>query len=164
MKNISKVMLIGLCLILASTACAADKESNGVLDSTHVLPVLVAVDKTGKVIKVDPAIRMKAVQERNLRSMVDGMITGPALKDGHGIYSQFVMLFALDKAADSNSATLRYLSSKPTRPEPMHWVREHGGSGPRFALRPVQNSSFNSNKPGGFVPAPPPAPTGGSGR
>ncbi|MGA7297825.1 MAG: hypothetical protein WBW92_09990 [Rhodanobacteraceae bacterium] len=152
MKRIGTIVLTAICFMGIQLAMAG--ETSPPTEQSHVLPVLVAVNADGKVVRIDPAIHLRDRQMKELEKAVHTMITRPAMKDGHGIYSQFVLQLAVSQdKTGAGGTTFSYVSSQPAPPGPVHWVRRRGGSkNGEFALvNPATQQNDGQN-----MPAPPP--------
>ena len=95
MKRIGTIVLTAICFMGIQLAMAG--ETSPPTEQSHVLPVLVAVNADGKVVRIDPAIHLRDRQMKELEKAVHTMITRPAMKDGHGIYSQFILQLAVSR-------------------------------------------------------------------
>ncbi len=139
MKTISLVALFVVAVLLVGHATAATEDLDNLSFEAggHVLPVLVAVDDTGHVTKVDPAIKLQPGQQQKLENMIGNMIKGPAHdKDKKPKASQFVMMFSLKPAKDNpDQLTYVYASSKVVPLGQLHWQRtQNAGNNSRFTL------------------------------
>lgn len=135
--------LMAVALLSTSVAVAATNDTG--LDQTRVLPVFVGVNAQGKVVRVEPAITLHAKQKKALDEAINTMITKPAMKDGHGIYSQFVLVLEVGQDASANGGTtFRYLSAQPAPAGPMHWIREKGAGPDKFRLAATQDPTFSA--------------------
>lgn len=163
MKRLFASAFVALSFLGASVATAATDDTN--IEQSHVLPVLVAVNADGKVVKVDPAIRLRAKQMKALKQAVNTMITKPAMKDGHGVYSQFILQLALSPDTSGNGGTVfTYVSARPAPPGPVHWAveRDHGRN--KFALAQPQSFQTQLNQGLPSLVRPSPAPPSNPGR
>ncbi|MGA7298146.1 MAG: hypothetical protein WBW92_11635, partial [Rhodanobacteraceae bacterium] len=105
---------------------------------SHVLPVLVAVNAEGKIVRIEPAITLKSKQSKALKQAVHAMITKPAMKDGHPIFSQFILQLAVTADKTGNGGTtFSYIASRPAPSGPVHWARTRGNGKSQFALVPT---------------------------
>lgn len=114
MKIRAACVLFLAFLLAAGVAVAAANADHA--NNSHVVPLLVHVDKTGKVTDVNPAYDLSPATVKTLTAIVSKMITKPATKDGKPIASQLVMNLALVPVTQSNGArgmSVKYLSSKP---------------------------------------------------
>lgn len=157
MKNTLLALAILIGASLAAPLATAQENGIGTLEfdtSKHLLPVLVATDATGKVTKVDPAIKLRGEQIRQLENMIGAMITSPARdKAGNGIPSQFVLVFAVNPdEKNPQETTFTYMEAKVVQQEPLHWVAETRGSrvNKRFYLAP-ENQGQDVNRATGVV-------------
>lgn len=151
MKRYLVPILVALTVI-GITAVAASPSSDQSANSRFI-PVLVNVDTHGTVTKVDPAVKMRPTQTRELKETIAKMISKPAMKNGHAVNSQFVMKFAVESPADgSQKYSLRYLSVKSLPPGTWHWVVSDESGPHRFALASgLQQKIFDT--PGLLQPA-----------
>ena len=114
----------------------------------HALPVLVRVDKQGRVTDMQPARRLRPNMRRLLRKTLDQMIVSPAMRHGRAVRSQFVMQLAVEasKQADGKyKVHFEYVSSMPVPLLPLHWIRTEGD---RLALStpPAFNGDWRRNR------------------
>lgn len=109
----------------------------------HALPVLVRVDKQGRVTDMQPARRLRPNMRRLLRKTLDQMIVNPATRHGRAVSSQFVMQLAIDASKQPDGkykVHFAYVSSMPVPLLPLHWIRTEGD---RLALSTTP--SFNGD-------------------
>lgn len=142
-----KRSLVLACVILYSLGVAkafadsdAAKNSNS---DQRVIPVLVSVDKTGKVTDVKPAYDLRPGFATRLDATVRAMVKKPAMKDGHPVPSQFVLNLALAVEPNGSGAYethFKYVSSKALPVGSWYWV--HDKVHHRLALADG-TSSFN---------------------
>lgn len=95
----------------------------------HVLPVLVKVDRHGKVTRLSSAIELAPRFDRLLRQTVDQLISGPAMDHGKPVASQFVMKLGMQATARPDGAydaRFVYLSSLPVPSGEWIWQHEDG--------------------------------------
>lgn len=175
MKGITLV-LAGALALAAGKAGADSMSLNGFRD--RVLPVLVKVDRHGKVTRVSSSVELTPSFDRLLRQTLDQWITGPAMDHGKPMSSQFVMKLGMQATARTDGAYdtgFVYLSSSPVPAGEWVWQHEDGH---RLALvradhlnyrdtpRPHQSAPF-SQRPGYYLdqlkpmsePSPAPTPT-----
>jgi hypothetical protein len=90
--------ITGLSLV-ALAALAAPVGATQLSVATYepdVIPVLISVNKEGKVTKVLPSQKLKPSVARLLRDTIDQVVTAPAQRDGKAISSQIVMRMKLE--------------------------------------------------------------------
>ncbi len=174
--------LIQICLVagvaLASCGIASAQFAAGARDPSlnastpKVIPVLVNVDRAGKVTSVSSSTRLEPRYDRLLRSNLDEMITKPAMDHGKPMSSQFVMNVALEvtpRPQGDYDARFVYVSANPVPPGSWYWNHIDGH---RLALENRNQNwrqrGFDQRQPRdwqpsyrqNFQPAPtPPAPS-----
>lgn len=134
------VILAGLLMASASAVSAESISLNAF--KPRVLPVLVQVDATGKVVDVSPSSKLSPTFDRLLHQTLDAMISKPAMVKGHPVSSQFVMNLAMrvtPRADGKYDARFVYVSTSPVPSGSWYWVHQDGD---RVALAPQ----------GGFLP------------
>jgi hypothetical protein len=136
------VLTAGALFCLACAAVSASPTDSNPAPS-RAIPVVVHVNDQGRVTSATPAYRVRPAVLRAIRQTLDTIITGPAMKDGKAVSSQFVITLALVPAAKgdgSHGASLKYISSKPLPSGDWLWVHtpDH-----RLALVNQSNSTIN---------------------
>lgn len=139
MKKLLSV--VGLVLCLSGINIAAAQQGSEVDAGKYVLPVLVAVDASGAVTKIDPAIELLPAQKQAIERAVKQMITGPATdQKNRKVRSQLVLRFSMQPAQGSDGAyEFTYLDAMPIQSGSVHWVNTTDG----FALASGQAVSPN---------------------
>lgn len=129
-----------LAAVLLSVPCLAVAASDAHrFDDSHILPVLVHVNKAGTVTLIDPAYNLRPNVKRAVEQTVTGMISKAATKNGKAINSQFVLMLALKPVKGStNQYKFAYFSMKPVPTGNWHWV--HSVSGGDKSLQLVGGS------------------------
>lgn len=153
MKPIGAFLLLGT-LAAGQGASATSMSINQF--TPRVLPVLVQVDRHGKVTDVSPSVDLSPRYDRLLRQTLDEMITRPANDHGRPVASQFVINLGLQASsrADGNyDARFVYVSTSPVPPGSWYWVHIDGH---RLALKsrnafPVERR-FYQRQPGYYWP------------
>lgn len=136
------VLTVGALFCLACAAVSASP-ANGNPDPSRIIPVVVHVNDQGQVTEATPAYKVRPAVLRAIRQTLDTIITGPAMKDGKAVSSQFVITLALVPAAKddgSQGASFKYISSKPLPPGVWTWVHT-----PDHRLALVNQSSSTIN-------------------
>jgi ribosomal protein L24E len=138
MKRFSLLLIVLGCMLAVN---AAANECDGALNCfrNHALPVLVHVNAKGKVTQVQPAIRLRANVERELRKVLDQMITKPAMVKDRPVASQFVINLALNATPREDgkyNIHFSYVSAMPVPGGGWYWLHVDGR---RLAL--VSNDS-----------------------
>ena len=151
---------LAICVLLVRAAVAAPEVV--VPEGSRVLPVLVSVNAAGRVVSIDPAIQLRSGHRRALEKAIHTMITGPAMKNGRAVYSQFILQLALSAdGSGKGGITYTYISSRPAPSGPLRWVHETGAGANRFALVPVrepERAPVRMGLPQIVPPRPPPRP------
>lgn len=122
-KTIATALVVLMCL---AGGLATASEPNAPAGQSHVLPILVKVNTTGKVTDISPAYKLRPSFQRLLRNTIDKMITKPAMKKGKAVNSQLVITLAVltNKAVNGKEdTTLKYLAARPLPPGSWHWIR-----------------------------------------
>jgi hypothetical protein len=147
MKRFRIMVLLGT-LTAAQGALATQQTSMSINQFTpRVLPVLVQVDRHGKVTDVSSAVQLEPRYDRLLRQTLGEMITRPANDHGRAVASQFVINLGLETSPRSDGnydARFVYVSTSPVPPGSWYWVHIDGH---RLALRsrnelPFRQRSF----------------------
>jgi hypothetical protein len=95
----------------------------------EVLPVLVQVDKGGHVESAVPATELVPELKRLMLRNLDEMITGPAVRQGRPVASQFVANLALKTTAPEEGRVGAHFTVVSVSPVPegrWHWVDKDG--------------------------------------
>ncbi|NUR23693.1 hypothetical protein [Frateuria sp.] len=132
MKRYCVSLLLGL-LAAGQGALATQMSINQF--TPKVLPVLVQVDRHGKVTDVSPSVELAPRYDRLLRQTLDQMITRPANDHGRAVASQFVINLGLQASPRSDGnydARFVYVSTSPVPPGQWYWVHIDGH---RLALK-----------------------------
>lgn len=132
MKRYGTLLLLGT-LCAGQAAMATQMSINQF--TPRVMPVLVQVDRHGKVTDVSPSVELAPRYDRLLRTTLDQMITRPANDHGRAVASQFVINLGLQTSPrpDGNyDARFVYVSTSPVPPGSWYWVHIDGH---RLALR-----------------------------
>jgi hypothetical protein len=132
MKRHCALLLLGT--LSAGQGAMADQMSINQF-TPRVMPVLVQVNRDGKVTDVSPAVDLAPRYDRLLRNTLDQMITHPANDHGRAVASQFVINLGLQTSPrpDGNyDARFVYVSTSPVPPGQWYWVHIDGH---RLALR-----------------------------
>lgn len=127
MKKLLSV--VGLVLCVSGMDIAAAPQGSEADIGKYVLPVLVAVDASGAVTKIDPAIELLPAQKQVLERAVKQMITGPAT-DGKNqkVSSQMVLRFAMQPVHGNDGVyQFAYLDAMPVQSRSLHWVNTKNG-------------------------------------
>lgn len=127
MKMVSTLIVVGALALTAGAAIADSTSINTFGD--HVLPVLVKVDAHGKVTRVSSAVELTPRYDRLLRQTVNQWVTGPAMKHGRPMSTQFVMNVGMRATARPDGAYdtgFVYLSSSPVPSGEWIWQLEQG--------------------------------------
>ena len=133
MKKYASMLLLGL--LAAGQSASADDSFSLNHFTPKVLPVLVQVDRHGKVTDVSPSVELAPRYDRLLRQTLDQMITGPAKDHGRPVASQFVMNLGLQAAPREDGrydARFVYVSTSPVPAGSWYWVHIDGH---RLALK-----------------------------
>lgn len=120
------IALIISCVMVVAFAWAPAAQADTNAMNSHLLPILVNVDATGKVTGISPAYKLRPSFQRLLRNTISKMVTKPAMKNGKAVNSQFVLTLSvlISKAVNGKAqTTLKYLSVKPLPPGTWHWNR-----------------------------------------
>lgn len=136
MKKLLSV--VGVALWVSGVGIAAAQQPLEADVDKSVLPVLVAVDASGTVTKIDPAIELFPAQDQLLERAVKQLITGPATDpNGRKVSSQMVLRFSMQPVPGAAGAyEFAYLDAMPVQLESLHWVNTKKG----FALAPDQGA------------------------
>ena len=136
MKRLLSV--VGWVLCVSGMGIAAAQPGPEVDVDKYVLPVLVAVDASGTVTRIDPAIELLPAQKQILERAVKQMITGPATdQKNQKVGSQMVLRFSMQPVPGAAGAyEFAYLDAMPVQLESLHWVNTKKG----FALAPDQGA------------------------
>lgn len=132
MKRYGAMLLLGT-LSAGQGAMATQMSINQF--TPRVMPVLVQVDRHGRVTEVSPSVELAPRYDRLLRSTLDQMITRPANDHGRAVASQFVINLGLQTSPrpDGNyDARFVYVSTSPVPPGSWYWVHIDGH---RLALK-----------------------------
>lgn len=142
-----------LALAVSGTALGQDVGQTGtdvgsVGFRNHALPVLVQVDRQGRITGMQPARQLRPGMRRLLRRTLDQMIVSPATRHGRAVRSQFVMQLAVEASKQSDGkykVHFEYVSSMPVPLLPLHWIRTEGD---RLALStpPAFNGDWRRNR------------------
>lgn len=136
MKRLLSV--VGWVLCVSGMGIAAAQPGPEVDVDKYVLPVLVAVDASGTVTRIDPAIELLPAQKQILERAVKQMITGPATdQKNQKVGSQMVLRFSMQPVQGNAGAyEFAYLDAMPVQSESLHWVNTESG----FALASGQGA------------------------
>jgi hypothetical protein len=133
MKRFCTLLLVGT--LGAGQAALATPSMSLNQFTPRVLPVLVQVDRTGKVTDVSPSVKLSPRYDRLLRQTLDEMITQPANDHGHAVASQFVINLGLQASPRPDGKYDAHFTYVSTAPVPAgSWYWEHI-DGHRLALR-----------------------------
>ena len=130
-------------MVLVSGTVSADSQKDQSGES-HVIPVLVHVNKAGHITDMQPAYDLRPAMKHAVEQSVMGMVGKPAMKNGVATNSQFVLMLALKPVAgSSNQYTFTYVSTRPIPVGNWHWARDLSGTGK--ALQLVKDGSTYSS-------------------
>lgn len=128
MKLIQTCLVAGLALAgcgVASAQFAAGARDLSLNASTpKVIPVLVKVNRAGKVTSVSSSTRLEPRYSGLLRKNLDQMITKPAMDHGKPVSSQFIMNVALKvtkRPQGDYDASFAYVSATPVPAGSYYW-------------------------------------------
>ncbi len=154
-------------LLMASAGAASTESLSLNAFKPRVLPVLVEVDSTGKIVDVSPSSKLSPAFDRLLHQTLDAMISKPAMLKGHPVSSQFVMNLAMQatpRADGKYDARFVYVSTSPVPSGSWYWVHQdgvrlalapQGGFEPRQRIqRPLGGDTYRNVR----YPTAPPAP------
>lgn len=128
MKHTLGRILLGCAVAVPGAQAMADTGSLTEF-RPHVLPVLVRVDRAGKVTRVSSAWPLSPALDRLLRTDLDRMITRPAQRHGKPVASQFVINLALNaqpRTDGAYDARFTYVSTSPVPSGIWHWAHIDG--------------------------------------
>lgn len=135
---------LALCTIVLGAAVAAPAFASDA--SRDTLMVLVAVNSSGMVTKIDSAERVQPSERHALENTIRRMILAPAKdKDGNTIASQFVMRLVVRDGGDSKTPEFALDGIQPVLTGPMMWVQIGPPSRQRYAVAPYPGRSMVDN-------------------
>src|SRR5699024_1575164 len=129
MKARYTITLIGAALLAAAPLAHAATPQTGDA-SYHVLPVLITVNKQGRVTNMLPAVRLNSAIRRVVKTTLDKMVTGPIFEHGKPASGQIVVQLLIKgtrQADDRYRVDLSYLASQPVPYGQWHWYDQGFG-------------------------------------